>query len=288
MSGNPFGLAELSHFGQMQRVGGKAAGFINKKFFHPSSLANQEKLWKAQTAAATEARKQGQMEKQREEEMQVEALKKQMYLQGQGKNTSDFMKTASIAVAEEPLTGTQKHEQFLSHQEFKRRKSILKQEQATLKKLEADTQGGGGGDAEGDEGDAPDPAAASSAASSEGPGRILAKSVYKEDIYPNGHESVWGSWFSMDEKRWGFSCCKEMQRKLRCPLAPALPEEPEKQQNGGAEGDEPKAKRRRGRGGKKGGAAGEAADAGNPSAEGGNKGGAAGEATDAVARSAEA
>ena len=36
------GLSEISHFGSFQRVGGKAGGFINKKFFHPSSLRNQD------------------------------------------------------------------------------------------------------------------------------------------------------------------------------------------------------------------------------------------------------
>ena len=71
-SGNPMGLSEISHFGTFQRVGGKvvilcsqlvglrsfrsiqlaaassqAGGFINKKFFHPSSIRNQERLWKA-------------------------------------------------------------------------------------------------------------------------------------------------------------------------------------------------------------------------------------------------
>mmetsp|Transcript_84375 Transcript_84375/g.176592 ORF Transcript_84375/g.176592 Transcript_84375/m.176592 type:complete len:234 (-) Transcript_84375:71-772(-) len=233
MSGNPFGLSELSHFGSMQRVGGKAAGFINKKFFHPSSLQNQEKLWKAQTAKSVEERKQKELEKQREEEMQVEALKKQMYLQGQG-GSSDFVgsKAAGLEVGE-ALKGAQKHEQRQAYEEFKRRRAQLKQEKHKSAAAAAAASGSGGASpsAEADESSPASPAPVP-----EKKLELLAKSQYSEDVHVNGHESVWGSWFSLEDKRWGFSCCKEMEPKKRCPLAP----EPEEKDN------EPKAKRKRG------------------------------------------
>eukprot|EP00913_Durusdinium_trenchii_P018430 g17314.t1 len=77
-TGNPYGLSEISHYGSMRNVGGKAGGFINKKFFHPSSLRNQERLWKAITADAVEKRKQDDLEKAREEERKVDALRKEI------------------------------------------------------------------------------------------------------------------------------------------------------------------------------------------------------------------
>lgn len=221
MSGNPFGLSELSHYGSMQRVGGKAAGFINKKFFHPSSLRNQEKLWKAQTENAREERKQAQMEKQREEERQVEALKKQMYLRGQ--SSGDFSGAAGLSrsAMEETLTGGQKKEQRDAHDEFKKRKALLRGQRASE---EAKERGGEPLEEEaaaGAEADAEGGGVAGAGVAGAGDAPILAKSsLHQEDVHPNGHESVWGSWFSTEDKRWGFECCKSLERKKRCPLAP--------------------------------------------------------------------
>merc|ERR1711974_236480 len=126
MSGNPYGLSELSHYGTMQRVGGKAAGFINKKFFHPSSLRNQEKLWKAQTADAEERRKQSDLEKRREEERQVEDLRKQMYLAGQAQS-GDFLSLGSSTSSSKQKGGWTK-DQELALEEQKKRIAQLKQE----------------------------------------------------------------------------------------------------------------------------------------------------------------
>eukprot|EP00406_Dinophysis_acuminata_P065467 CAMPEP_0179287550 /NCGR_PEP_ID=MMETSP0797-20121207/40324_1 /TAXON_ID=47934 /ORGANISM="Dinophysis acuminata, Strain DAEP01" /LENGTH=122 /DNA_ID=CAMNT_0020996487 /DNA_START=59 /DNA_END=423 /DNA_ORIENTATION=- len=120
-SGNPFGLAELSHYGTMQRVGGKAASFINKKFFHPSSMRNQEKLWKAQTEDARERMKQVQLEQQRSEERQVEELRKQMYLHGQGKSANEILSAASSDGGMSGLSGKEKSERRAALEEFRRR-----------------------------------------------------------------------------------------------------------------------------------------------------------------------
>ena len=53
----------------------EAGGFINKKFFHPSTLRNQEKLWKAQTEDEREFRKQQELQKRRDEERQASEKK---------------------------------------------------------------------------------------------------------------------------------------------------------------------------------------------------------------------
>lgn len=189
-------------------MGGKAGGFISKKFFHPSSFRNQEKLWKAQNADEQETRKQAELEKRREEERQVESLKKQMYLAGQGKAT-DFLPGTSSSSAQdedrESLSEKKKSDQKTAIEEENRRRAMLKKQAR--------------------EGQKP-PSHGSGAAAK------LAPSRYPEDVFVLGHQAVWGSWYSMDEKRWGFACCKVIRRDDRCPLAEAEEEEAE----GGLEG----------------------------------------------------
>lgn len=41
------------------------------------------------------------------------------------------------------------------------------------------------------------------------------KSRYEEDVYPNDHYSVWGSWWN-PELGWGFACCWSTDRLGMC------------------------------------------------------------------------
>ncbi|CAK9024288.1 unnamed protein product [Durusdinium trenchii] len=222
-TGNPYGLSEISHYGSMRNVGGKAGGFINKKFFHPSSLRNQEKLWKAITADAVEKRKQDDLEKAREEERKVDALRKEMYLAGQSKSA---MFTAASETAQR---GTL--EQIKAHRELKRRKELLKGAKQPKEDKDEDVEimdenytgelppvkmeeedGEDGEDGEGGEG--------GGASSSR---RILVKSKYPEDVLVRGHSQIWGSWFTLEEQRWGFACCHSTDAQVRCPQNPEEP-----------------------------------------------------------------
>eukprot|EP00930_Biecheleria_cincta_P098138 TRINITY_DN89823_c0_g1_i1.p1 TRINITY_DN89823_c0_g1~~TRINITY_DN89823_c0_g1_i1.p1 ORF type:complete len:308 (-),score=57.12 TRINITY_DN89823_c0_g1_i1:30-953(-) len=53
-------------------------------------------------------------------------------------------------------------------------------------------------------------------------GRHLSvSSLYKEDSLELGHSSVWGSfWDASAGGSWGYACCKILQRRSPCPLAP--------------------------------------------------------------------
>ncbi|XP_031564412.1 pre-mRNA-splicing factor SLU7-like [Actinia tenebrosa] len=42
----------------------------------------------------------------------------------------------------------------------------------------------------------------------------VAKSKYEEDVYPNNHKSVWGSYWS--EGNWGFACCHSLVKNSYC------------------------------------------------------------------------
>lgn len=197
MSGNPFGLSEISHYGSMQRVGGKAAGFINKKFFHPSSLANQEKLWLAISKQDKLDREEKDAECRREEERQVEALKKQMYQRGQAPGAGDSLFLSSASGIASELDSKQKREQRLAFDEQKKRRGMLVE---------------------------PASSSSSSAQDASVSSVQLAQSRYPEDVHRHGHESVWGSWFSTELSRWGYRCCETTRSRQRCPLAPDEPE----------------------------------------------------------------
>jgi len=186
-------LSEISHFGSFQRVGGKAGGFISKKFFHPSSFRNQEKLWKAQTADEREQRQQMELEKRREEERQVEGLRKQMYLNGQGAGGS-FTTPASETDASKAVS-RKNSDQKTAFMEEKRRKAMLKQ-----------SDGDGAVQKE------------TTRASSTELGETLARSRYPEDVHSFGHDSVWGSWYDAEASKWGYSCCKTLEYNAQCPV----------------------------------------------------------------------
>eukprot|EP00441_Pelagodinium_beii_P041125 CAMPEP_0197634934 /NCGR_PEP_ID=MMETSP1338-20131121/10889_1 /TAXON_ID=43686 ORGANISM="Pelagodinium beii, Strain RCC1491" /NCGR_SAMPLE_ID=MMETSP1338 /ASSEMBLY_ACC=CAM_ASM_000754 /LENGTH=253 /DNA_ID=CAMNT_0043206891 /DNA_START=130 /DNA_END=888 /DNA_ORIENTATION=- len=230
----------------MRSVGGKAGGFINKKFFHPSSFRNQEKLWKAQTADAMEQRKQDDMEKAREEERKVEALRKEMYLAGQASH-GGFV---SAGTSESNEKGS--WEQIKANRELKRRKQILREERAakTEEAQEADD------DVEVVEiSEAPEAGEEKPGAEEEKVMKVkeeeavaprdlskLVKSRYQEDVMVGGHKQVWGSWWTPEGQRWGFACCETTDFGERCPHAP--PELTEEESGKKARG-EPRGKRRR-------------------------------------------
>lgn len=229
---------EVNVGGAFKNVGGKAGGFISKKFFHPSSFRNQEKLWLAQTNDERETKRQNELEKRREEERAVEDLRKQMYLSGQGKS-SDFDASSKEAMMKN-LAPSQKQEQSEAVAEQKRRMAMIKSQRASAGAAQASP---------GDEDEEED---------AEDGKRKLAKSRYFEDVHVLGHSAVWGSWYSTEDKKWGFGCCKVSSKKQECPNAPEE-EDPE------AGLQVPKSKRRRGdRGG-----AGDASGSAPPGVEGG-------------------
>ena len=49
-----------------------------------------------------------------------------------------------------------------------------------------------------------------------GAGKVTAKTKYEEDVYTNNHNAVWGSYFSRQARKWGFSCCHSCIRNSYC------------------------------------------------------------------------
>ncbi|CAE8654462.1 unnamed protein product, partial [Polarella glacialis] len=43
--------------------------------------------------------------------------------------------------------------------------------------------------------------------------------LYQENRLQHGHSQVWGSWFDNSQQRWGYGCCRSVERAERCALA---------------------------------------------------------------------
>ncbi|CAE8732384.1 unnamed protein product [Polarella glacialis] len=192
------------------------------------------------------------MEKSREEERQVESLRKEMYLMGQNGRGS-FLPTGSSG-GEAEHRGTV--EQRKAFHEQKRRRALLKAEasKSEASSSKAEGQEEAVEDDEADLAELPEtleqkeedsssvPAKAAvvdePVKSSQGVNRQLAKSCYPEDTVVHGHDQVWGSWFKVEERHWGYACCRSTDHKARCPHAPpelfetALGLPPSKRQRG--------------------------------------------------------
>lgn len=44
----------------------------------------------------------------------------------------------------------------------------------------------------------------------------MQSSLYKENNFELGHSEVWGSWYDASAERWGYACCRALQRSKRC------------------------------------------------------------------------
>eukprot|EP00397_Hematodinium_sp_SG-2012_P058331 GEMP01073708.1.p1 GENE.GEMP01073708.1~~GEMP01073708.1.p1 ORF type:complete len:293 (+),score=90.83 GEMP01073708.1:77-955(+) len=173
-----------SNFGCFRSgVGSKAGGFIAKKFFHPSSIRNQEKVWKNMEKAKELEAAELERQKRRDEERQVDELRKQMHARGQTKREDDLLKrTVQTKVA----TG----EEATLQAEHKKRL-------VALRKL--------------DEQDAVAAAPISH--------KSAVSSKYKEDVTHDGHVAVWGSLYDPTTEKWGYKCCATFDQHAACPNA---------------------------------------------------------------------
>ena len=50
-------------------------------------------------------------------------------------------------------------------------------------------------------------------------GLVGLKTKYMEDVKVGNHSSAWGSYFDVEQKKWGFKCCKSLDKSnKRCKL----------------------------------------------------------------------
>lgn len=46
--------------------------------------------------------------------------------------------------------------------------------------------------------------------------KLVIRSQYREDVFRNGHTSVFGSYYDRETKLWGYKCCKLTSKDARC------------------------------------------------------------------------
>lgn len=162
------------------RVGHKAGGFISKKFFHPSNMKNQEKLWQAIEAKKAHEKKQEELLKKREDEKRAEDI--------QNQSRGDLTHYV-------PSTVFQASSSSNDHSSRDKRTRLeLEAESQTKKRL----------------------ALIDSSSKPAENIKIVLRSRYEEDVYENGHTFVWGSFFDLDTKSWGYKCCKQTNKDSPC------------------------------------------------------------------------
>ena len=167
-------------------MGHKAAGFISKKFFHPSNFKNQEKLWAAIEEKKEQEKRQDELLKKREEERRVEALMTEMKSQTGTVRSSAIRRDDSLV--EHPVDSVSRVEKEAMIETRKRLALLRESNQETQELL-----------------------------------KISVRSRYPEDVHEGGHTEVWGSYFNLDVKKWGYACCQSLDRSVDCPLATSSP-----------------------------------------------------------------
>ena len=51
--------------------------------------------------------------------------------------------------------------------------------------------------------------------------RMVDSTLWAENVYTLGHSSVWGSWYDAKNHRWGYACCRSVEREVSCARAAA-------------------------------------------------------------------
>lgn len=81
--------------------------------------------------------------------------------------------------------------------------------------------------------------------------RLVDSSLWKENVYLLGHNSVWGSWYDLQARRWGYACCRSFDRHGSCQsiepsgAAPSGPLSSDNENSDVSDTDEEKEARRR-------------------------------------------
>ena len=44
----------------------------------------------------------------------------------------------------------------------------------------------------------------------------MKSSKYDEDFFPGNHTSIWGSWYNIEKKEWGYQCCHQTEYRSLC------------------------------------------------------------------------
>ncbi|EKX74342.1 conserved hypothetical protein [Theileria equi strain WA] len=161
----------------MGKIGNKSAAFINHKHFHPGNYKNLEKVWLAEEKHKAEIKRLKEMKEKREEEIKISKIKRQL------REQEELRKMEMIT------------------EEKNKRYAVTSSRLA-----DNDTCGlilPESTDKEGKK-------------KQNSTHKLIIQSQYREDCFKYGHTSVFGSYYDVETKAWGYHCCKVTLKTARC------------------------------------------------------------------------
>lgn len=162
------------------KIGKKSAAFINHKPFHPGNFQNQEKVWLAEQKLKEEQRKEKELEERRKEEAKIEELRRVL----RGEASAAAALSGQPYQQQSPLTAAE--ELRLKAKKAERQQQLQRQHQEALQRLK----------------------------------ELAKSSLYTEDVFVNGHTSVYGSLYNKETQKWAYRCCGCTDRNAQCPENP--------------------------------------------------------------------
>lgn len=173
------------------KVGNKSIAFINHKPFHPGNLQNLEKVWQAEEREAQMKKRQTELLEQRNHEVQIEELRKALREKERQQSALGLTRKTPSSRPEEHV----KEIPFLGGLQMNRKRKNNTPKEVRSKRQKSDEKGKDG---------------------------FRVHSIYEEDAFCNGHKAVWGSFYSRDDAKWGYACCRSLVQSDRCSNAPPL------------------------------------------------------------------
>lgn len=164
----------------MGKIGNKSASFINHKHFHPGNRENLEKVWLAEEKHKAELKRQKEMREKLAEEIRITELKRQLREQ-------EDQKYKQYLLEQKPV----------SKYEVSQSSHLINNTASGLILTKAATE------------------TASKANASEKQ-KIVIRSRYREDVFEHGHSTVFGSYYDRASRKWGYKCCKTIDKGAKC------------------------------------------------------------------------
>ncbi|CRG95188.1 step II splicing factor, putative [Plasmodium gallinaceum] len=160
----------------INKIGNKSASFINHKHFHPGNIKNLERVWIAEENERKRKEEEEKYLKKREEQYKIYILKKQ--LRKNEEENKNYLNNIIYDVNKESKTDKIK---------IHTTANINKKNENNKNNINENMKH-----------------------------KLTIKSKYNEDIFLKNHKSIYGSYYDRDKKKWGYKCCKNIDKNSSC------------------------------------------------------------------------
>ncbi|GAW82093.1 step II splicing factor [Plasmodium gonderi] len=164
----------------INKIGNKSASFINHKHFHPGNIKNLERVWLAEEKERKRKEEEEKYLKKKEEQYKLFVLKQQLKKNEQEEENKNDLSNILYDINKEGKRGKTKKKIYTANNEH----ASVEQN----RNEERDTKNN----------------------------KLIVKSKYNEDVFVKNHKSVYGSYYDMEKKKWGYKCCKTIYKSGTC------------------------------------------------------------------------